>query len=372
MKTKLLALCFAFPFFLRAQNIVEETAKENQLIPDIENPQVPLRAGASELPDSVYTYHDSEYEHLYQKAAFIYDDQGRVVQEKGLKNIDGEENIGILYRKDYTYMIESEHINKEEVVESYFNDNKWNEVSKNVTYSRSDNPTSTKMIIGTMEYSKATNKWELEQCRTTTEFDEKGYPVVMIDSLWQVEGLVLRKFEISYTESAQIDSIMIYRPDRTDEDKWQLSLKSGYTYDADGKLTNINGPFFSNLGSFRWFEETKYAYDEKGNLISKISITDIKIGLYYKNFYSSTVSNQALDPVKLSNVYMDRAGYMVVDIAGVENATVYLCNTSGQVLLKQTVSLPKTTIPVSNLAKGVCIVKVETAKGSETFKVLVK
>lgn len=370
MKTKLLALCLAFPFLVSAQNIVEKTIKENQLFPHMETPQATSRSGISELPDSVYTYHESEYENLYQKATFTYDAEGRIVQEDGWINIDQGGSSEVLYRKNYTYTIES-GLDKEEIVESHFIDGKWQEMCKEVIYSK--NPASAKMIVEAKKYhtNKSTNGWILTGSRTTAEFDDKGYPAVMIDSLWQTDGITLQKFEISYTENSRIDSIISYRSYVTDESKWRLYLKSGYTYNADGKLINIESDYIDNREG-EWLRETKYEYDEKGNLISIIYISDIEFGFYYKNFYSSTVSNQALDPVKSSNVYMDPARYMVVDIAGEESANVCIYNTAGQVILKQTVSSPKTTIPVSNLSKEVCIVRVETSKGSDTYKILVK
>ena len=377
MKTKLLVLCLAFPFLSNAQNEVKNGADANQFFLNWESQQTMFRSGVSELPDSVYTYYVYEggiYDILMQRAAFTYDDRGRVVLEEGWKDVDWKDSIQ--YKKDHTYTLEPGGLDKQQVIESHFIDGKWREMNQTMIYSHSDNPASTQMIVEAKQYSMngLSNKWELEKSRTTVEFNEKGYPVVMQDSnLMVINWVDLQRIELSYNENNQIDTMVLYLPDEADENKWIIYSKTGHSYNSDGKLTNRKTHFIKNDGWSEWTYETKYGYDEKGNLTSMIERNDdLMHPEYYKNFYSSTVSNEVLDPVKLSNVYTDPAGSIVVIINDVEDAIVSIYNISGHLIRKQTVSSPQTFIPASNLSKGVCIVKIETAKGSDTYKVFIK
>ncbi|MDR2921290.1 MAG: T9SS type A sorting domain-containing protein [Tannerella sp.] len=379
MKTKLLTLCLAFPVLLSAQNVVKKTTNEFQLFSNLENQQAMLNSAASQLPDSIYTYADSEYEYLEAKAAFTYDAEGRVILEKGVKVISGYSNPQTPYKKDYTYTIESDSSDTEEIIESHLVNGQWQKKYKNTTYSRSNNPTSTKMIVETKKYyyiyAINNDNWKLEQSTTTTDFSDKGYPVVMVDSIRSTDGLVLYKNEISYNENNQVDSIISHRPNKADKNKWDLFSKSKYTYNIDGKLTKIRGyyTYISGEHTLEWYRTTDYEYDEKGNLASKdILDDDIMYSYYYKNVYSSTASNQIPDPVKLSEVYTDPAGNIIININDSESATVYINNMAGHLIWKQAVSSQRTTIPTNNLSKGIYIVKVETIKSSDTYKISVK
>lgn len=383
MKTYLFTLCLAFPFLLNAQNVVKKTTNELQLFSNLENQQVMLNSGASQLPDSIYTYTGRDYEYLDRKAAFTYDTEGRVMLEKGEKHMYEYGNARTAYKKEYTYTIESDSFEEEVIIESHLINGQWQEKYKYTTYSHSNNPTSTQMIVETKKYyidTIAIDKWKLEQKKITTEFDEKGYPVAMVDSSWVYSWdktyLYLDKYEISYNENNQIDSMKRYNlGDIADKRIW----KSKYTYDDDGRLTKIHSLctqkyiYENNEITGEWYIITDYKYDEKGNLVYKSVLNDdTRREELYKNFYSSSVSNQVLEPAKLSDIYIDPAGNITVSINAPENATVYISNIAGQLIWTQNVSSQRTTIPAGNLSKGICIVRVQTAKGSDTYKILVK
>ena len=380
-------LC-VLPFLLSAQNVSVNVVKEksfvNQIIKDKQaGDRVFVYAGSeNNLPDSVYTYYGEE-KRLASKAAITYDESGRKVQEKGLTDLDYDGVIGDNegYKIDYVYTAKGDLI-EEEVITSFYENDTWVYSGKVVSVYNSPE---LYLPIEFYVYDYIEGSWVLDWKTIAIELDDKGRPVVLMDSTTHSDSYIsVMRYNITYNEIGKLGLVTTFEKIEETEDEWEPVEKIEYFYDTDGRLTNedhydydYDYVYDEETEEKDWVYEytTSYAYDEKGNLISEIDSDEDGMfgGYYYTNIYlSNPDANDVILSVQ-SKIYPNPVSdVLYVTLEGADNAVVTLVNAVGSVVVQQKTNSSVTSIPVQSFAKGYYFLIVQTDKGVKTHKIIIQ
>ena len=384
MKKTLLLLC-VLPCLLSAQNVSVNVVKEKSYVKQIikdskEADRVFVYAGpGNNLPDSVYTYYGEE-KRLASKAAITYDENGRKVQEKGLTDLDYDGVIGDNegYKIDYVYTAKGDLI-EEEVITSFYENDTWVYSGKVVSVY---NSSELNFPIDFYVYDYIEGSWVLDWKTIAIELDEKGRPVVLMDSTTHSDSYIsVMRFNITYNEIGKLGLVTTFEKIAETEDEWEQVEKIEYFYNEKGQLTrevhyDFDYDYYGSTEEKDWVYEytTSYAYDEKGNLISEIDSDedDVFGGYYYTNIYlSNPDANDVILSVQ-SKIYPNPVSdVLFVTIEDADNAVITLVNSAGSVVVQQKTNSSVTTIPVQSFAKGYYFLIVKTDKGIKTHKVII-
>lgn len=380
MKQFLLLLC-AIPCLLTAQTSIQNELKDrlfNGLSTEIQKNEnrLLLRSGSSDnLPDTIYTYWGSEKRFLYLEA-FTYDEEGR--KKTVIQRIDNNGN-GIIDESDdknkdeFTYTQVGDSIAEECIFYEYKED-EWQANSKEIFAQNKIN-----MYMGYSKYTYINYNWFLLSGTVVTEFNEKNLPVVMNSAYFsppEPDTTKLIRTEILYDKN-DLDSIytFYFLADRGVLQDTIPIEEAALFYNENDRLSKYIHSFYDKEKEVWDYGFTRdYTYDEKGNLASKIETNEYgtEVELYYKNIYPSTVSNDPVFSVQ-SAVYPNPVSDVLnVTIEGAEQAVITLISSNGSIVLKQSVSQPCVSIPVSSFVKGYYFLTVQTNKGTKTHKVLIK
>ena len=425
---KLLLILFALPFLLSAQNVTTNVAKDKSFVKQMiygrsaeglintakgksfTNKMITV----SQTNDRVFTYSgdrnnqlDSIYVYFGEEKVFVgkafitYDDNGRMVQQKSIfdNNIDGiydqentfdydgnervvlekymfdEDGDGIHdegEKSEFLYAQKGNLIEVEEI-SSIFGNGTWKYYYKSVTYYNPDN-----MYTPVESYGYFRNEdegsWVFSSKKIATEFDDKGRPVVIMDSSqWLDIMAVSCRIVHEYTENGLYSSTTEFRPAAQTEpvEEWEPRYREEFTYNEDDNLIKEVRIQYD-------FDETvtdDYEYDEKGNVICVITtLDDGEIeSVYLKNFYSSGTDANDVIPAIQSNIYPNPVSdVLFVTIDGADNAVISLVNVAGSVVVQQKTNHSTTSIPVLSFAKGYYFLIVQTSKGTKTHKVIIR
>ena len=387
---KTLLILFALPFLLSAQNVTVNAMKESSFVKQMikskkaENSVFVYSAVGNNLPDSIYTY-DGEEKNLYSKAAFTYDDAGRVLQEKGVEQIYYGENSSREYKKEYSYTQDGNNIMTEEIY-SIIDNGEWVYFEKLVTVYNSEN-TYTPMEYNTFDYIE--DGWVIDYKYTAVELDDKNRPVAYIDSTFEksfysgdVDTSVMR-IEVSYNELGQDSLYTTFHMNEVvlkEIDEWVPLQQIEIVYNENNKFLkqiSYEYDYEDEVEDVDWIYEytVDFEYDEKGNVISEIVSSDeygMFGAIYYTNIYSISNANDVIFSVK-SNIYPNPVSdVLFVSIEGVDKAILTLVNAAGGVVAQQTVSGSVAEIPVQSFAKGNYFLIIKTNQGTKTHKIIIK
>lgn len=377
MKKTLLLLC-AITCLLNAQAVVKKELKENPFFQQFvknqqTSDQLMLRSDNPNLPDTIYTY-EGEVREFVKREAITYDENGRRKLINGWADVNGDGLINELdyYRQEYTYTQKDDLL--EESIQSVFMiDDEWMTTRKSVVvYNKYGN------IVGAYD---ATIDWDNNSLKTDSklialESDEKGNAIAMIDSTLERDEWTLMYWEFTYDVQNRYDTIYSYDYNEVEKQKGRPVEKIGFHYNENGNETkSVHYEYDEETGEWAYEHMMEYTYDEKGNRTSEKDIeSDGKISSseYYKNIYSSTVANEEIFTVE-SAVYPNPVSDVLnVSINGADQAIITLLSANGSIVTQQKVQQLVTSIPVSSLAKGYYYLKVQTAQGAKTHKVIIK
>ena len=375
---KILLLLGVLPCLLSAQNVVKERSLVKQMIKDKQlEDRVLLYSGSEKnLPDSVYTYHGQDKD-LISKSALTYDNNGRIVQEKGVRylNYDGVSQGSEEYKIDYVYTQKGNLI-EEDVTTSYLVNGEWISAYKVVSvYNSADLYSPIEYYV----YNYDGDNWVLDWSTTATEFDDKNRPIVYMDSTfypsYDADTFVMR-MNMVYNEIGLYSLITTFIPVDEAGEEWMPLEKIELVYNEDGKLVrDVHSDYDKYVLAWIPSYTYSYEYDEAGNRISEIESSEYGVTdeIYYTNIYSSIPdANSVLLSVQAKIYPNPVSDVLYVTLEGIDNAVVTLVNAAGRVVAQQNISHSIASIPVQSFAKGYYFLVIQTSKGTKTHKVIIR
>ena len=355
---KTLLMLFALPFLLSAQN-----------------------AMGNNFPDSVYIYEGGE-RILVGKAAFAYDDAGRVLQEKGIEQLNNGEDSGREYKIDYTYTQENDLLKTEEIKSVLVGGN-WVYYTKLITVTNSKNaPFSGEMH----DFDPDAGNWVLFYKLTPVEFDNSNRPIVFSDSV--IENYItyidtaVRREEVLYNELGQVvwrTSFWMNSPTFKEVDEWVPVQRWVYTYNEDNmplKIDHYNYDYADRVEGVEWIYSLtiEREFDDNKNMLSEVYYNEkgVRGATYNIYTYPTPDANDVVISIE-SDIYPNPVSdVLFVRVEGVDNAVLTLVNVAGGIVVQQKASGAVTEIPVQSFAKGYYFLIVKTKKGVKTHKVIIK
>ena len=386
MKRSLLIL-FALPFLLNAQSVTVNTVKEGLFFKQMiksrqaENGLFTYSTSADNLPDSIYTY-EGEEKRLYSKAAFTYDDTGRVLQEKGIEQLNNGEDSGREYKIDYAYTQENDLLKTEEIKSVLVNGN-WVYYTKLITVVNSKNA----LFSAEMhEFDPDADSWVLFYKYTPVEFDDSNRPIAFSDSViedWTSKiDTAVHRIEVSYNELGQVAWNTLFwmnSPVFVEVDEWVPVQRWVYTYNEDNmplKVDHYDYDYYDRVEDVEWVYELtiEREFDDNGNMLSEVYYDErgVRGATYCTYTYSTPNANEVFFSVE-SDIYPNPVSdVLFVRVEGTDNAVIILVNITGGIVAQQTTSGAVTEFPVQSLAKGNYFLIVKTDRGVKTHKVIIK
>jgi hypothetical protein len=333
-----------------------------------------LRSGNTNLPDTIYTYWEEE-KNLYSIGAITYDDKGRIIQEKGRRDTNGD---GIINENDGEYKVEYTYTQKGDVLEtqevrSVQKDGLWINTSKVVGTQKSPD-----IQLDYLMYDYIDDGWFLWSKTVAAKYNEKGLPIMYHDTTFMENGFDSSRMDLTYNENDMCDTMVIFIPSAAlvIGYEWIPSQKMELNYNENNSRKK-DAYFEYDIVDEEWYFtfSVEYTYDDKGNLSSMKEIDndgEIIDSEYYTNIYSSSVANEEIFTVE-SSIYPNPVSDVLnVTINGTSEAIVTLVSVNGSIVIQQKVQQSTVTIPVSSLAKGYYFLTVQTAQGTKTHKVIIK
>jgi len=335
------------------------------------------------LPDSIYTY-NGKNKVISKGAAISYDEAGRKILEKGIIDRNSD---ALLNEEDLAYKIENVYTEtgdmmNVEVVESHLENGEWKKYSKIIQIYNISNLF---VPVEQYDYTVFNNDWLLFAKTIGTKYDEKGLPVVLMDTLFDtwsftmgftdvVEVEEVTRIEVEYNNDGMSEFVIVLIPDgESDNEGWIPYRKRENIYDGN-KLMKDAYYFLDEDENWTYSYEYVYDYDDNGNVISMIR-HDGLFGseVHYKNVYlSGGNSNDVLLSVQ-SGIYPNPVSdVLYVKIEGADNAVITLVNAAGGIMIRQNTSLTVTSIPVQSFDKGYYFLIVQTDKNIKTHKVIIR
>ncbi len=281
------------------------------------------------------------------------------------------------YQFDYTYTQKSDSL-IEEIVYSYLAGEEWIYRDKELNVY---NANEIQIGMYMYDYEQETQEWVLDYMNVATEFDEKGNPVIVVDST-VIEGVLEKTayMTASYNGLGQISGIIIYSEGEegdasASEEEWGPIQKIDLVYNEDGKrIEDVYSDYEGDTEDWIYSSTVEYGYDEKGNVNSEIERDDHGIieEIYYTNVYSPDTSNDMIVSVQ-SAIYPNPVSDVLnVVVEGADNAVLTLVNAAGSVMVQQKVTQSEISIPVQSFGKGYYFLTIQTNKGVKTHKVIVR
>lgn len=377
---KILLLLGAFPCLLSAQISKSGIDKVSALWFNrlqTKNDVVLRSEAIDNLPDSTYTYYSGK---LHKAVSIKYNEDGWPVLEKGYTDFDYEGYPNDDVKTEYTYTREGDFLVQEAVsFLTPYRDGVWHEYAREVNYINARNLAVTSRLY----YSLGGGEWELNGVFASVEYNEKGNPTVAFDSVPGAGGQLkaIMRFEISYDSQDRIAVLNTFAAVRGDADEWIQEERIAVTYDEQGnrRETHFIQDKDGEWTKFDYLVET--LYDERGNIISETEKTLDEYGEYhiewsdtYRHVYlpDAVASAPGVESGSSSVIYPSPAdSYVTVSLQGAENALVTLTDLSGRVVVRQAIG-QQAGIPVSSLSRGVYLLTVQTAKGTDVHKLIVK
>ena len=388
MRKILLLLC-VFANIAGAQNVsLEKRSKADNANRIIEGTNLEIciktRSGTNAiLPDSIYTY-NGKNKLLSKGAAISYDEAGRKILEKGIIDRNSD---GLLNEEDLSYKIENVYTEtgdmmKVETVESHLENGEWKNYSKIVQIYNISNLF---VPVEQYDYSVFNNDWLLFAKTIGTKYDEKGLPLVLMDTLYDtwsftmgyvdvIEVEEVTRLEAEYNSEGMPEFVIVSIPDgEGDDEEWIPYRKRENIYDGNKLMKDVYYLLDDDENWTYWYEYV-YDYDDNGNVISMIRHDGLfSSEVHYKNVYlPGGNSNDVLLSVR-SGIYPNPVSdVLYVTIEGADKAVITLINATGSIIIRQNTSHPVTSIPVQFFDKGYYFLIVQTDKNIKTHKVIIR
>jgi hypothetical protein len=377
---KFILLLSLLPWLLAAQvskDGIRKAFMQRTDRPSIRN-GVALRTDAVDnLPDSTYTYYAGV---LHKRVSIKYNEDGQVVLEEGYTDFDRDGLVDEDVKIEYTYTREDGFLVQDRISWlKFFDDGVWHEYARDVTcYNTNDLPVRTCLY-----YSLGDGEWELNIITATVEYNEKGNPAVVMDSVPSGNGLqAIMRYELDYDRFDRVDCVVRYGliEDGETEGEWVVREKAETTYEGADKCIDS---YFKPAGNDGWEMDCliETLYDERGNTISETKKKPDGSGGYtilwsdtYRHVYLPNGSTSAIRPEEsqLSVVYPNPStDYVTVLLQEADQAVVTLVDMSGRVVGQQTVE-HQATVALDSFPRGFYLLKVRTAKRTDVHKLLIK
>ncbi|MDR2765331.1 MAG: T9SS type A sorting domain-containing protein [Tannerella sp.] len=374
---KFILLLSLFPWLLSAQiseNRIRKASIQWMDKPSVTNGVVLRTETVDNLPDSTYTYYDGE---LHRKVSIKYNEDGWVVLEDGYTDFDYDGLVDEDLKVEYTYTREDGFIVQDGISWlKFFNDGVWHTYARVVTrYNANGRP-----VRACSYFSLGNGEWELHEIAATVEYNEKGNPVVVMDSIpFGNELSAIGRHELYYDNFDRIAGYTLFRSGET-EGEWLPREKVEITYDGVRKRTDTH---FNPVENDGWAIDhlVETLYDERENIIAETGKEPDGDGKYtilwsdtYRHVYLSDGATSAIRPERScsSVVYPNPStNYVTISLQDADPAVVTIVDMSGRVVRRQTVE-HQATIAVYSLPGGFYLLKVKTAKGTDVHKLVIK
>lgn len=349
------------------------------------NTQIMDASGVNEnRPDSVYTY-QGKNKTLYSGAAIRYDEDGRKILEEGYLNRNGDNLLDErdqAYRIDYVYT-EMEGRLKVEEINRQLTNQEWKASSRIVQLYDRSNP---EVPVERYDYSAYNGGWLLFGNTIGTEFDEKGLPVVLMDTIFDIYPVILgtaevaavsevTRFEVTYNDEGMPEVHIEFTPDEESEKKdvWVPYRKREYIY--NGQNLQNDAFYYYQAGDWAYSYAYTYTYDEKGNRTSMIRVEEEGFGseTYYENRYLSGGNSNEIVTDLSSKVKITFAdGYLRVTFEEEALFDVSVHNMQGALVAQRAGNYQEAVLTIKNAASGIYLVRLTSGAYIHTRKFLKK
>jgi hypothetical protein len=332
------------------------------------------------LPDSTYTYYNGV---LHRAMRIKYNEEGWVTLEKGLTDFDYGGFPDDDMKTEYAYTREGDLLVQEAITYlTPYVEGVWVEFHRTVNYFNAR-----RIPVKTYSYYPDGNGgWELSEISGTVEYDEKGNPTVIVDSVPGSQGMrAYARFEVAYDELDRIAGFNTFFTGGTDE--WREGERIVVTYDENGNRLDMHYELGASCDAcldntswtFTYLVET--LYDERGNIVAETEKSLDDAGEYrveWSDTYRHVYLPDRIAPVadvpsgSASTVYQSPSGDGVtVSLLRAEQAVVTLTGLSGQTVVKQIIGR-QGVIDLHMLPRGIYILTVKSANGTDAHKLFVK
>lgn len=326
-------------------------------------------------PDSVYVYSGEERQ-LIKVSAIMYDDDNRILREEGRIDLNGDGLIQAneMYKMSYVYT-ETGGLFTIEAVKEIFEDEQWINSSKEVKTYKASN-LNVPVHDCAYSYDITEGKWDLYSKTIATEYNEKGFPVVLMDTLPYPTMLglkyALKSKVLSYNESNLLDAVLYASKKDADDpsEEFTPSQKDEFMYDDNHVLIQKRVYSYDNLynnGNPIWdwslSNTIDYEYDEYGNIIREGDV-------YYTNIYSSANSNDFIaDIAKNPQLFFaDGQVEVVFDDDMLFDVAIY--NMQGLLMTQQKNNRNHAAVSFNKALPGIYIVHVISGEYRYTQKIV--
>ncbi|MDR1455334.1 MAG: T9SS type A sorting domain-containing protein [Tannerella sp.] len=336
-----------------------------------------LRAGAVDnLPDSTYTFYGKK---LHRRVGIKYNEDGLVVLEEGYTDFDYDGLVDEGLKIEYAYTREDGCLTSDGISYLKFSEGEeWYAYSRVVTrYSANGQP-----VKSCLYYSLGDGEWELNQMKSAVEYSERGNPVVVMDSIPSGSGLkAIARYELYYDSFDRMTGYIRLASDEREGETyityiWVVREKVEITWDGAGRRLETS---FRPSGSEGWeidhLIETRY--DERGNAISETEKGpdgEIRYSESCRHVYPDGLVTATIRPGerRSSAIYPNPStDYVTVILPEEAPAVLTLVDLSGRVVIRQTVER-QATVAVNTLPRGIYLLKVDTAGGTDVHKLIIK
>lgn len=323
-----------------------------------------LRADASVVKDSMYTYRDEE-KILIEKATYKYDAVGRVIEETSYWDYNKTGSFTHL-KEEYKYA--DTGIYPIEVNYYRWEGDNWIKTSKDVYTNNADG-----YPIDLREYTYINGEMILMFTTTAGALDDNGKPLYYL--FFIVEGGVplVMKMDIEFDNNYQPLSMTTYEAN-VEENDWMPFEKIEYTINPETSLREEETHADYNNGQWEPSYNRYYKYDERGELIEEKEIEsngNVWEWLRYKNFYSDNVitKNQTLTNQHIKIRLESNTQLLTVDLGDASKGLLSIVNPSGKTIIQDSLNGQLKTVSMQSFPSGIYFVRVNTPQGTKTEKI---
>lgn len=366
MKKILLLLCL-IPILLPAQ-ISDKELKLIGLTLQKNNGIVLKSAASDKLPDSTYTYRNDV---LFRMLGLTYNGDGLIVLAQGYTHFNYADLIP--FKMECAYAREGDLLISEAVTYMKpYSDNVWYPYARNVVYANKNDIN----VIDRLYYPDSHGGWELNQLSAAVEYNEKGNPTVMEDSISSTNNSlrVVQRTTVAYDESDRIAEYNTFL--LNDKGEWAAYEHIEIAYNQHGYIENHYQYTDAGQPLFAYLREV--LYDERGNPVSDTKkILDGKDYLIvtsdtYRHVYPSADAVARIQPGNSSVIYPNPStDFVTVLLHDANQADIALYTMSGNLVAQQTIG-NQSAISVRSLPEGIYLLIVKTEKRQDVHKLIVK
>lgn len=366
MKRLVLCICL-----LPAISFARQTPEHFQKVFNQAKQPVSVLRTTSATLDSTYTY-QGEDEVLTTISYYAYDESGRQIKEesKSYNYLDG--SMALSSKTEFIYPEKAGDGSYETEERNFvYHDGEWVLVLKTI------NQYNASAVQTAMQSFRQENgEWVKDWVWSTSEYDDKGFPKVVMDSTFHADGsLEIYKMEAVYDDNNRVKEGVNYYWDE-DAKEWITVQNALLSYNDQGLVTSQYTEYLEEGEWIFGFEYT-YQYDDRGNMIREEDKENDGFFTHtrFQNFYSDNIvtHNEAIRLNKDFKIAVNSdSRTLTFDLGDIAEGTISLINTSGAIVRHETVRNSQQSISLNTLASGFYIVRLSTSQGEQSFKVVVR